>query len=247
MRDLVITHVHAVATDPGTGVLLAATHEGLIRLDQRPRRIGPVVDLMGFTIRADGTYLASGHPGLGTDLPNPVGLLTSRDRGRTWQPRSRAGESDFHALAATKTAVIAYDGTLRVSTDLTSWTQRAIPAPPRTLSASTTGTVLATTSLGLLATSNDARTWARITTPLLPLVAAWASPRVIVAASTTGRLMLSRDAGRTWTTGTTPVGQVDAISGTMTGDRIEIVYASETLIRRSRSVDTAGALIPTAE
>ncbi|HWU08417.1 MAG TPA: hypothetical protein VN520_18895 [Streptomyces sp.] len=73
--DTAITHVHAITRDTGTGTILLATHEGLFRLKERKLNpVGPVVDLMGF-ITMDGRYLASGHPGDGTDLPEPVGLV----------------------------------------------------------------------------------------------------------------------------------------------------------------------------
>jgi hypothetical protein len=34
--------------------------------------VGPVVDLMGFTVTPEGRHPASGHPGTGTDLPEPL-------------------------------------------------------------------------------------------------------------------------------------------------------------------------------
>ena len=68
-----ITHIHAVARDPKTGDLLLATHEGLFRhANGDLLQNGPVIDLMGFTVAPDGTYYASGHPGAGVDLPQPV-------------------------------------------------------------------------------------------------------------------------------------------------------------------------------
>ena len=51
---------------------------------------GQVIDLMGFAVAPDGTYYASGHPGAGVDLPQPVGLITSTDAGRTWRVASAA-------------------------------------------------------------------------------------------------------------------------------------------------------------
>ena len=109
-----ITHVHAITRDTvtgggaGAGTILLATHEGLFHLqDGELTQMGPVVDLMGFTVTPEGRYLASGHPGPGTDLPEPVGLIESTDQGQTWQVLSRGGESDFHALAAGPNGVIA--------------------------------------------------------------------------------------------------------------------------------------------
>ncbi len=48
-----------------------------------------MIDLMGFTVAGPGRYLASGHPGLHVDLPQPVGLIETTDGGVTWTPVSR--------------------------------------------------------------------------------------------------------------------------------------------------------------
>ena len=115
-------HVHGVAVNPGDDRVYLATHHGLFRYDDTgPSRVGPVIDLMGFTIAGPDRFYASGHPGEGTDLPNPVGLLESRDAGLTWSQLSRQGQSDFHALAATSSGVVGSDGTLRASPDGRQW------------------------------------------------------------------------------------------------------------------------------
>ena len=109
-------HVHAIAAT-GEGEVLLATHDGLYDVSVNPaQRIGPVVDWMGFSIGKDGFY-ASGHPGPGVDLENPVGLMRSADEGKTWESLSRSGVSDFHAMTASKNAVIGFDTALRSTAD----------------------------------------------------------------------------------------------------------------------------------
>ena len=56
-------------------------------------------DYMGFTHhpREQGTVFVSGHP-QGGGLPNPMGLLVSRDGGRSWRPLALRGRADFHAM-----------------------------------------------------------------------------------------------------------------------------------------------------
>lgn len=133
--DQPITHIHGVARDPATDRVVIATHEGAFeRRDGAWYGLGDVIDLMGFAITPDGTWFASGHPGLETDLPEPVGLIASTDRGQTWQVLSRGGESDFHALAAGPGGILGFDGTLRASTDGARWEEVSIPAPPFDLS-----------------------------------------------------------------------------------------------------------------
>ncbi|KNX37791.1 F510_1955 family glycosylhydrolase [Luteipulveratus halotolerans] len=233
LADVVITHIHAIAPTPQERGVLLATHEGLFEVvGRRPRRIGPVIDLMGFTIAPSGTYLASGHPGPGSPLPDPVGLIASTDRGRTWKAQSRSGVSDFHALASTTSATLAYDNALRVTKDGRTWFTATMPAPPRALAASAAGTVLATTERGLFLTYNDGQRWSPVRTPRLLVVATWVGSSTIVGADVDGRLVISGDAGRSWQTGA-QVGAVDAICARRTGRSVTVDYVVGTAVRRT--------------
>lgn len=223
-----ISHIHAAVRDPANGDLLLATHEGLFRQTSGSlHRVGPVIDLMGFAIGSDGNYLASGHPGPGTDLPQPVGLITSADSGQTWQVASRAGQSDFHAMAVGPAGVIGFDGALVTSSDRTTWVTRGIPSPPRSLAASPeSGTLLATTEAGLLRSLDDAATWHTLTPPEPAVLAAWADEHTIAVATTTGHLATSSDAGATWTLGPKPLGVIDTISAHPVADgQVEIIVS----------------------
>jgi photosystem II stability/assembly factor-like uncharacterized protein len=55
---------------------------------------------MGFTIHRSerGVMYVSGHPDLSSHLPNPIGVMVSRDGGQTWQPLALAGKVDLHAM-----------------------------------------------------------------------------------------------------------------------------------------------------
>ncbi|MCA0293562.1 MULTISPECIES: F510_1955 family glycosylhydrolase [Micrococcales] len=233
---MAITHIHAVARDPKSGELLLATHEGLFRhVNGDLVQNGPVIDLMGFAVAPDGTYYASGHPGVGVDLPQPVGLITSTDAGRSWRVASRGGQSDFHALTAGSTAVIGFDGVLRSSTDGTTWTTRSIPAPPRTLAAApTSGALLATTEAGLLASSDTGATWRTLSPPVTALLVTWADEKTMVIATTTGQLGVSSDAGITWTLNPTRVGAAEALhAGRGQDGRLEIVVVADGKVLRT--------------
>ncbi|MER7071912.1 F510_1955 family glycosylhydrolase [Terrabacter sp. NPDC000476] len=235
--DTLITHIHRAIRERDT--ILVATHQGLFRLAGHGQlvAVSPPIDLMGFAIATDGTYVASGHPAPQSDLPQPVGLIQSADRGRTWSLRSRGGQSDFHALTALGPGVMAFDDALRFSPDRVTWQDRRIPAPPRDLAAGPDGTVLATTERGLLASDDRGLTWRTVTTPQLMLTVTWAGPRTIVGASTTGVLMVSRDAGATWTTGPRSVGEVSAVTATLPGaDQIEILLVVGTQVLRTNDL-----------
>lgn len=244
--SLSISHIHAIAFEPSSGKVLLATHTGLFRIEGRERiLLSPDMDLMGFTIAPDGTYLASGHPGR-ADLPQPLGLAESRDGGRTWVVRSRGGQSDFHALAAGPRHVAGFDGTLRVTSDRTTWSEAPIAAQPLTLSASPhNGSVVATTEVGLLLTRDAGQTWSTLPTPSLVSHAAWAAGTTIVGASTEGVLMSSADAGRTWPSGSAVAdGPVEALAARHARGQLEIlVAAGDRVLRTSDLGATSSAVL----
>jgi photosystem II stability/assembly factor-like uncharacterized protein len=193
-------HVHGVTVNPADGQVYLASHDGLFRMTAKPERVGPVINLMGFTVAGPDHFYASGHPGTGTDMPNLVGLIESRDGGRTWTALSRQGQSDFHALAAAATGVLGFDGALRASADGRSWTQLAPPVAPHPLAASPDGRVIvATSERGPMRSTDAGKTWHRIAgAPLLQLVD-WADTAQLVAGVTPdGQIAVSTDAGATW-------------------------------------------------
>lgn len=200
-------HVHGLAYDPGDETLVVATHHGLVAVDDgvagggTARELGPVIDLMGFTVTGPGEYLASGHPGLRVDLPNPVGLISSTDSGRSWTTLSRAGESDFHALTALPGGgVLGYDGTLRRSGDGRTWEDLVIPAEPHTLAAAPDGaTVLATTGAGLLRSADAGGSWAPVPGAPVLQVVTWAEDgATAVGVDPAGAVWTSTDAAASW-------------------------------------------------
>jgi len=204
------SHVHGVAADPADGTVVLATHDGLFRSEGGSwTRVGPVIDLMGFAVAGPDHYYASGHPGPGTDLPEPVGLLESTDGGRTWTPLSRQGESDFHAMAASEGAVVGFDGTLRRTSDGVAWTPVEAPVEPYALAASgRAATVVATSPRGPALSTDAGETWSTLPDAPLLLLAAVADERTIVGATPDGEVVVSEDTGATWqvrgTLGATP-------------------------------------------
>ena len=202
-------HVHGAVVDGDD--LVVGTHDGVHRIaiaTGSSQRVGASQDdFMGFTGQAAGTLVASGHPGPGSDQPNPLGLMASDDGGSTWQVRSLLGEVDFHGLAVNGDQVVGWDtrGPLQWSIDGgRTWTAGPDVMPT---SLAWFGDVvwLGTPDAGLV-------TWR----PGDPAVTVLDSPGVLVAAATDGAALWRVDMdgsvhrttdGATWE----PVGAVTAI------------------------------------
>ena len=91
-----ISHLHDLRVF-GDEILLG-THEGLYRYISKDsiKKLGKESpDVMGLSVLGKRIY-ASGHPAPGSNLPNPVGLLMSPDKGKSWQQISLQGKVDFH-------------------------------------------------------------------------------------------------------------------------------------------------------
>ena len=195
-------HVHGLSVSSTTGQVLLATHDGLFDITKQPAaKIGPTNDLMGFTGGTDhGVLYASGHPGEGSDLANPLGLIRSTDAGKTWEKLSRQGESDFHALTATKSGIVGFDGALRTSPDGKTWTTAPVDFVPAALAGNpTSDTVLATTPQGIRRSTDGGKTWTTVDSGPVVQFAAFASPAEAVGIEPDGTVHTSTDAGATWT------------------------------------------------
>ncbi|WP_442884911.1 F510_1955 family glycosylhydrolase [Arthrobacter sp. Soc17.1.1.1] len=219
-------HIHGMSVDPGTNRILLATHDGLFDVTQSPaQQVGPTIDLMGFTTTSDGTLYASGHPGPGTDLPDPVGLITSTDDGRTWEPVSRQGETDFHALAATSDGLIGHEGRIITSPDGHHWTVAADNVPAYNLAGASSGTVLATTEEGLYRSEDSGATWKTVPdTPLL-IFTTFAGDTAI-GVTPDGTVHASSDAGLTWEQRGAVEGEPAAIAAAHTNDETHRIWVA---------------------
>ena len=195
-------HVHGLTVSGDTSQVLLATHDGLFDVTKQPAaKIGGTNDLMGFTAgQGEGTFYASGHPGPGSDLPNPLGLIRSVDGGKTWEQLSRQGESDFHALTTTKSGIVASDGTLRTSPDGKAWTTVSAGFAPAVLAGHPdTDTVLATTPEGIQRSTDAGKTWTLEKSGPVIQFAAFANPTEAAGVEPDGTVHTSADGGLTWT------------------------------------------------
>jgi hypothetical protein len=123
------SHVHALVVRRD-GALLVGAHEGLFVLaatGKATRVSEHAFDVMGLARGGSTTLLASGHPAPHTPGPNPLGLVSSDDGGRTWRSVSLAGEADLHLIAADDRRVVA--------TTAATCSRRPTAAPPGRLCA----------------------------------------------------------------------------------------------------------------
>lgn len=224
-------HIHAITIEESTQRVLLATHNGLFDATETiPQKIGATIDLMGFTAASDGTFYASGHPGPGADLPNPLGLMKSTDGGESWIPVSLQGESDFHAMTATSDRLVGFDGILRSTADGTKWTDAGPMAPsPYALVGNPDNTVvLATTEEGVWRSIDSGSSWSAPTKGPRLLTAAFADLMTVIGVTPEGSVYLSTDAGQTWKATGTEVDQSAAVGATRTDDgRLAIWMAME--------------------
>lgn len=229
-----IADVHGVGVDPADRSLYIATHSGLFRsppgTTTATRVDGPEQDLMGFSVAGPDRFVASGHPGPAQGGPMSLGLIESRDRGRSWRSVSLEG-SDLHLLRATDEALYAFDGQLRASRDGgRTWQERTAPDGLFDLAIDPAdgARVLASTETGVQASSDGGRSW-RPTSLRVPVLLAWALPERPAAIAGDGTVRTSPDGGRTWARSGTFDGELAAFSA----DRDGALY----LARPDGSVD----------
>lgn len=200
--DVGMEHIHGLGVDPADGTLYAATHFGVfaVQADGSATRMGDMQDTMGFAIAGPSTFLASGHPDFTEDDEPLLGLIESRDAGRTWQSLSLRGEADFHALQVTTERVWGFDSTtstLMVTDDRRSWTRLArLPLYDFAVGADER-VLVGATEQAVVRSDDGGRSWAEVPgAPALRLVEP--GPGGFLAVDAEGAVHVSDDGGRTW-------------------------------------------------
>ena len=172
-------HVHGLGINPADDALFVATHTGLFRVpdgETEARRVADRhQDTMGFAVVGPNRFLGSGHPDLREKLPPFLGLIESKDSGRSWKAVSLQGKVDFHVLKARGRRVYGY------------------------------GSDFKTRQARFLTSTDGGRRWARLRAPaeLLSLVISPDDPRMLMA-SGERRVYFSPDSGRSWSALDTP-------------------------------------------
>ncbi len=92
-----VDHVHGVGYVEGS--IAIAAHDGLkyYNDEQWSATTKQNNDYMGFNAVNKGFY-TSGHPGKGSNLPNPLGIQKSNDKGENLEEIAFEGDFDFHLM-----------------------------------------------------------------------------------------------------------------------------------------------------
>jgi hypothetical protein len=232
-----LEHIHGLGVDPRNRTLYVATHNGLYSAPDGQTRVEQVgesgQDIMGFSVVAPDRFIGSGHPALTQELPPHLGLIESRDGGRTWKNVSLLGEADFHVLRSSGPRVYGFDATqgrLMVSSDGgRSWGQRRPPAAMYDLAIDPADhdRIVVSTERGIFASSDAGRRWRRVSSTLAGLLA-WSKTGLLLVDGQ-GAVRRSTDAGRRFE----GVGEVPGPPSALTvaGDSLYVALGDGTVLR----------------
>ena len=226
--DQAMEHIHnLMLTDSG---LLLGTHQGLWLQQSTgsPVLVGTSrFDVMGLALTSNG-LIASGHPGIGEEQVNDLGIRGSGDQGKTWNNISLFGKVDFHRLVASGTTVMgvsAHDGALLRSDD-SGKTWRTLPNPnlyDLAMDPIDPSMIVGTTESGPVRSVDGGKTFMAIPgSPLLALLS-WDKTR-LVGVGSVGAVFESTDMGLTWRKLATVAGQPGAL--TVRGNEIALLTGS---------------------
>lgn len=226
--DQAMEHIHnLMLTDTG---LLLGTHQGLW-LQQgtgSPVRVGTShFDVMGLAL-ASNRLISSGHPGVGEQQVNDLGLRGSNDQGKTWNNISLFGKVDFHRLVTSGTTVMgvsSQDGALLRSEDSGKTWQTLANSNLYDLAMDPTdpSMIVGTTQSGPVRSVDGGKTFTAI--PGSPLIAllSWDNTR-LVGVAPEGSVFESTNMGLTWRKLATVAGQPGAL--TVRGNEVALLAGS---------------------
>jgi hypothetical protein len=203
-----VHHIHGLGVGPASGDLYVATHSGLFLAgdgEQRLRRVGDSAqDIMGFSVVGPDRFIGSGHPDPdNTNSPPNLGLIESRDGGKTWKSISLLGEADFHVLRSAGERIYGYDGSqgrLMVSSDGgRQWTQRTPPAAlfDLAIDPDDADRIVASTERGVFSSADGGKGWRPLRGDIAGLLA-WPAAKTLYMVDGQGAVHRSADGGRLW-------------------------------------------------
>jgi hypothetical protein len=96
-----LRHAHGIGYSPDGSQILIPNHFGIaVYGEGRWSKVaGPAHDYMGFVVTRDFIF-TSGHVAGSRGVTNPLGLMRSADRGKSWITLGLEGQVEFHLVAA---------------------------------------------------------------------------------------------------------------------------------------------------
>lgn len=96
-----IMHIHGLGYSADGKKIYIPSHDGIVVYSESKWNYAPgdKHDYMGFS-NVDNGFYSSGHPAPGSDLLNPLGIVSSNDEGKTITQLGLEGIEDFHGLSA---------------------------------------------------------------------------------------------------------------------------------------------------
>jgi hypothetical protein len=227
-------HIHGLGINPKDGALFVATHTGLFRASEGERKARRIADrfqdTMGFTVVGPDRFLGSGHPDGRENLPPFLGLIESRDAGRTWKPISLLGRRDFHVLEAIGGRIYGFGSdfetkraSLLVSDDGgRSWDERTPPEGLISLAIypADRDRIVVSGEKDLYHSSDGGRRWRPLEGEASLL--AWPTAGRLFAVAQNGTVARSGDAGRSWR----EIGQVGGQPAAFEAEGAEELYVA---------------------
>ena len=196
-----VSHIHHVKV-VGSKVLVL-THEGLYELvgENNMKLVGKEkIDVMGF-VSLGHVLVASGHPAVGSKMPNPIGVIKSLDGGLTWNSVSLSGKVDFHFLEGLGSELYGADsqtGKLMYSADsgVTWKTLGTNTFTDIAVSPKKSGVAIAIKDSGLLLTQNAFKSTTKIKGTLTMTQIEWRKSGLYGLSGSS--LYKSTNSGKTW-------------------------------------------------
>jgi hypothetical protein len=210
-----VSHIHHVKV-VGSKVLVL-THEGLYELvgKNNMKLIGKEkIDVMGF-VSLGNVLVASGHPAIGSKMPNPIGVIKSIDGGLTWKSISLSEKVDFHFLEGLGSDLYGADsqsGKLMYSADsgVTWKTLGANTFTDIAVSPKKSGVAIAMKDSELLLTQNAFKSTAKIKSTLTMTQIEWRKSGLYGLSGSS--LYKSTNSGKTWAKQSTFKGALGLLS-----------------------------------
>jgi hypothetical protein len=235
-----VHHIHGLGVGPSNGTLYVATHSGLFQApsgERQMHRIGDSAqDIMGFSVVDEDRFIGSGHPDPSdSSSPPNLGLIESRDAGKTWKNVSLLGEADFHVLRSSNQRTYGFngiEGRLMVSTDGgRRWTRRTPPAAMFDLAIDprSPDRIVASTERGVFSSTNAGKSWRPLRDDTAGLLA-WPTPDRLYLVDGQGQLQRSGDGGRQWQ----PAGSIGGQPAAFIAHESELYVAlTDSTVKRS--------------